>query len=245
LAKSQLAGSTDAADKATITPPSPPPPAASRSESSSLVPVAILSLAALGGTAYYFDLFNLTQQGEDIIVVEEVEKAVKEEEPVAKEETAKTPSVTKDASGKADEKVTALTVSKEPAKAGGSRVTSVQVPTKTTSTPAKAPSPKAHPAKGNRVAMAPPPSKEASAVEAAKELEVASLEETSATLAKARQSLRADIDQSLFADLDSLSTEQLKIRVVQLATEMEERTKWEAVRLKEFLAMKEKETAEK
>jgi hypothetical protein len=33
--------------------------------------------------------------------------------------------------------------------------------------------------------------------------------------------------------------------VVQLASEMNERAKWEAVRLKEFLAMKEKEVGEK
>jgi mitofilin len=46
-------------------------------------------------------------------------------------------------------------------------------------------------------------------------------------------------------DLDSLTPSQLKARVVQLATEMKDRTKWEAVRLKEFLAMKEKETADK
>jgi len=257
LAKSQVAGTGAAdgsapskAEAATPPPPAaaaPPPPPASSSEASTMIPVAILGVAAAGGAAYYLDLLPRLNQpeivGEEVVVVEEKEVAVTaEEQPKEapkKEETAAASTVAKDDA----------TVSKEPAKkeAGtktGSRVTTVQIPTKT-GPPAKVSAPKAHPAQGNRVAMTPPPSKEASAAEAAKELEAANLEETSATLAKAHQTLRADFDQSLFADLDSLSNEQLKIRVVQLATEMEERTKWEAVRLKEFLAMKEKETGEK
>eukprot|EP00957_Ditylum_brightwellii_P008944 677133-Ditylum_brightwellii.AAC.1 len=63
-------------------------------------------------------------------------------------------------------------------------------------------------------------------------------------LAVAHKKLRANLNETFLADLDSLSLGELKIRVVQLVSEMEERTKWEAVRLKEFLSMKEKEVAE-
>jgi hypothetical protein len=101
-----------------------------------------------------------------------------------------------------------------------------------------------HPAGGSRVLMHPPaPKQEPSAAEAAKELQAA--RETAMSVEEAHHALRANLDESLFADLDSLSPSELKVRVVQLAAEMKERTKWEAVRLKEFLAMKEKETADK
>lgn len=46
-------------------------------------------------------------------------------------------------------------------------------------------------------------------------------------------------------DMDALTNSQLKVRLVQMAKELEERTKWEAVRLQEFLAMKEKEVEDK
>ena len=84
-----------------------------------------------------------------------------------------------------------------------------------------------------------------SAEEAAKEIASAAEGETEAKLRAAHKSLRADLGESYLADLDSLGERELRIRVVQLASEMDERTKWEAVRLKEFLSMKEKETAEK
>jgi hypothetical protein len=94
----------------------------------------------------------------------------------------------------------------------------------------------------------PPRSKEpvlASVVEATRELTRAANDEMSHTLQVAHQALRASVDESLYKDLEHLSLADLKIRIVQLGTELTERTKWEAVRLKEFLAMKEKEVAEK
>jgi len=62
---------------------------------------------------------------------------------------------------------------------------------------------------------------------------------------KFHRSLRANLDEAFLSDLDSLSPTQLRIRVVQLASELGERTKWEAVRLQEFLTRKEKEVADK
>ncbi len=46
-------------------------------------------------------------------------------------------------------------------------------------------------------------------------------------------------------DLDRMTPSQLKVRLVQMARDLEERTKWEAVRLQEFLAMKEKEVEDR
>mmetsp|Transcript_802 Transcript_802/g.1895 ORF Transcript_802/g.1895 Transcript_802/m.1895 type:complete len:659 (-) Transcript_802:49-2025(-) len=46
-------------------------------------------------------------------------------------------------------------------------------------------------------------------------------------------------------DLDKMTPSQLKVRLVQMARDLEERTKWEAVRLQEFLTMKEKEVEDK
>ncbi len=84
-----------------------------------------------------------------------------------------------------------------------------------------------------------------SATAAMTELQTATSLESSHTLAAARAALRSDLDEEYFKDLDTLNASQLRVRVVQLATEMADRTKWEAVRLKEFLAMKEKEVGEK
>ena len=77
------------------------------------------------------------------------------------------------------------------------------------------------------------------------ELQSTSTLQNSQTLAAANAALRSDLDMEYFKDIDALSESELRIRVVQLVTEMSDRTKWEAVRLKEFLAMKEKEVGEK
>ena len=67
--------------------------------------------------------------------------------------------------------------------------------------------------------------------------------EAQESLIKSHQSLWSSLEEAFFSDLDALSNSQLKTRIVQLAAELKDRTKWEAVRLKEFLAMKETETA--
>ena len=75
-------------------------------------------------------------------------------------------------------------------------------------------------------------------------LQNSTTDQATAALLQSHQSLWSDAT-FLAADLDQLNRAQLQVRVVQLAAEMKDRTKWEAVRLKEFLAMKEKETADK
>ena len=82
------------------------------------------------------------------------------------------------------------------------------------------------------------------ATAAMSELQTNTTLQNSKTLAAANAALKSDLDREYFADLDTLSPSQLRTRVVQLATEMSDRTKWEAVRLKEFLAMKEKEVGD-
>ena len=64
-------------------------------------------------------------------------------------------------------------------------------------------------------------------------------------LTQAHVAMRATLDNTFLKDLDKLSENELRVRIAQLATEMGERTKWEAVRLREFLSMKEKEVADK
>jgi len=82
------------------------------------------------------------------------------------------------------------------------------------------------------------------AADAMSELQTSNSLENSHTLATAKAALQSDLDATYFSDLEKLTNAQLKVRVVQLATEMTDRTKWEAVRLKEFLSMKEKEVGD-
>ena len=147
----------------------------------------------------------------------------------------------------------------------GNRVVSIEVPDKMKGASALPTQTivASHPQAGNRVSIH-PPRKETFVIQDASmtkraiadldtSSQAASLEnktgisDTGAVEAviKSHQSLWSSVDEAFFADLDSLNSAQLKARVVQLATEMRDRTKWEAVRLKEFLAMKEKETADK
>lgn len=65
-----------------------------------------------------------------------------------------------------------------------------------------------------------------------------------AELARSESIMKSALEQTLNG-LDDLTPSELRIKVIQLVTELGERTKWEAVRLKEFLSMKEKEVGEK
>eukprot|EP00804_Cyclotella_cryptica_P012891 CCRYP_002247-RB/>CCRYP_002247-RB protein AED:0.19 eAED:0.19 QI:94/1/1/1/0.5/0.33/3/245/620 len=84
-----------------------------------------------------------------------------------------------------------------------------------------------------------------SSASAISELQSKARAETSSALATAQANLRTDLDQTFLSDLDSLSPSQLRIRIVQLVAEMTDRTKWEAIRIQEFLSLKEKEVGEK
>jgi hypothetical protein len=207
-----------------------------------MIPIAVVGLLLAGGTAYYLDVIPGLQSDEakEVTVVTPALQSESKGEFVAKQPAGK-PKVQEETP--TNEETIGQKVIDE-VKSVGNRVLSIQVPSAERS-PTKVPPPPEHPVEGSRVSMKPLSSSEASVEAAVKELESVMEKEASATLAKAHKSIRANLDESLFQDLDQLSAAELKVRVVQLATELEERTKWEAVRLKEFLAMKEKETADK
>ena len=122
-----------------------------------------------------------------------------------------------------------------------------------------------HPANGNRVAMdivPPKPAKKEKSKKKKKDAKKESLGDTSLTneaiqqlqfsantaaaksMIQSHQSLWSALDASFFDDLEDLSKAELKSRIVKLVAELKQRTQWEAVRLKEFMAMKEKEVAQ-
>lgn len=204
-----------------------------------MIPVAVAGLLLAGGVAYYLDVIpGLQSESKEAPVANETAKKqkVQEKEATTVSEEAPKKEV------KVGEKVIEEVI--EEVTSVGNHVLDIQAPS-TERPPAIVPPPAEHPPQGSRVSMKPLSSSEASVEEAVKELENVLEEETSATLAKAHKSIRASFNESLFSHLDQMSAAELRVRVVQLATEMEDRTKWEAVRLKEFLAMKEKETADK
>ena len=245
----QLGGGTTAASTSKPTsptpavPPTPPPPVAAAKPpldggggNSSLLPLGVVGALALGGAAYYY--YGTTKEPEAAMVKQETSaaKALEvESTPTEKEESKEVKAVSAETPT-------------------GNRVLSIAMPPKMKNSGASSPpAPLSHPDGGNRVLMVARSSTPATAAvedvsqtqAAVQALKDSSTEEATAALVESHQSLWSAMDASFFADLDSLSNSQLKARIVQLAAEMKDRTKWEAVRLKEFLAMKEKETADK
>lgn len=64
---------------------------------------------------------------------------------------------------------------------------------------------------------------------------------TEGALRSSHCSLQANVEEAYLSNLDKLSMGELKIQLVYLAAGMEERTKWEVVWLKEFLAIRQRE----
>jgi hypothetical protein len=214
-------------------PPLPPPPlqplGVPPPTGGKFLPIAVVSLATLGGVYYYFNVF-LPQ----LPVVDQGEKI-----PAQAETTSPEASQTK---------TTIIQAPLIATKYSGNRVVSIEVPSKMKNKAATSISPiDAHPEKGNRVTMQttkPLPVDDSSMTKKAiSELQSAQTEKSAAALLESHQSAWSAMDATYFSDLDALSSGQLKARVVQLAMEMKDRTKWEAVRLKEILTMKEKEVA--
>ncbi|KAL7504839.1 hypothetical protein ACHAXN_003558 [Cyclotella atomus] len=84
-----------------------------------------------------------------------------------------------------------------------------------------------------------------SSASALRELQSKSQSETQSAITATTLSLRSDLDQTFLSDLDSLSLPQLRTRFIQLVSELSDRTKWEALRIQEYTALKEKELSEK
>ena len=83
-----------------------------------------------------------------------------------------------------------------------------------------------------------------SSASAVQELRSQTQSELSSTLLSAQADLRSDLDHTFLQDLDTLSPTQLRTRLVQLVAELSDRTKWEAVRIAEYTALKEKEVSQ-
>mmetsp|Transcript_29677 Transcript_29677/g.71445 ORF Transcript_29677/g.71445 Transcript_29677/m.71445 type:complete len:594 (-) Transcript_29677:50-1831(-) len=241
-------GETKAAPSGDATPP--PPTAASSSttgSSSSSMPL-IAAVVVAGGAfgAYYMDMIPGVSPTDPLPVSKKAapskksEPAAKEAAPVQKEEKKEAtsepePESTPEASGPA-----------------GNRVMNIALPEGTSRSAPPAPVTD-HPTGGNRVSMEPAAPKDESKTQSVPSSVDKALKELQQQISKddtARSLLEAHKDLALLAsmdlsDLDELSMTQLKVRLVQLSKDMEERTKWEAVRLKEFLVMKEKEVEDK
>jgi hypothetical protein len=74
----------------------------------------------------------------------------------------------------------------------------------------------------------------------ARKARLANLKATTEELAIMNSAMKKELDSTVLKDLDKLSEEELRYRVVQLAAEMGERVKWEAVRMQEFLRQNER-----
>jgi NADPH-dependent glutamate synthase beta subunit-like oxidoreductase len=170
-------------------------------------------------TGYYVSSRLQSEEAKGVTVVIPRLQSQSKEEPVANE-SAEQPKVQEKLPTK-EETVGDNVI--EEVKSVGNRFLSIQV-LSTKRSPAKVPPHAEHPVEGSRVSMKP-----ASVDAAVKELESATEKETSATLAKPHKSIRATLDKSLFQDLDQMRAAELIVRVVQLATQIEERTKSEAV----------------
>lgn len=248
----------------------PPPPASSLPETSSSTSgggTAMLlggsGMALAAGAAYMYstgalDVNSLGVPLSDPPKPATTTVAVKEEAAQASEEK---PSTAKEEAPAAE---TAVAESK---KTGPNRVTQIDMPAEMMNKTV-APLTTAgisHPANGNRVAMdivPPKPAKKEKSKKKKKDAKKESLGDTSLTneaiqqlqfsantaaaksMIQSHQSLWSALDASFFDDLEDLSKAELKSRIVKLVAELKQRTQWEAVRLKEFMAMKEKEVAQ-
>jgi hypothetical protein len=221
---------------------SAPPPGGGGSgggSTSNTLPLAALGLIAAGTGYYYYTGMGQSNEETPLLETADVSKAAVVSKDISPKQTSPASS-----------------------ESSGNRVLSIAVPEKMKNKADSAQitlSIPSHPESGNRVSSlmektsATKASSDASDAIADTTATVSAVQalQDSTTLAateavvQSHQSLWTAMDESYFADLDTLSASQLKSRILQLATELKDRTKWEAVRLKEFLAMKERDTSDK
>mmetsp|Transcript_42745 Transcript_42745/g.62591 ORF Transcript_42745/g.62591 Transcript_42745/m.62591 type:complete len:688 (-) Transcript_42745:361-2424(-) len=80
---------------------------------------------------------------------------------------------------------------------------------------------------------------------AAEELRESSESKAVSELSIAHFALRENLNETFLKDIDALTPSELRVRLVQLVTEMKERTRWEVVRLKEFQSIAERQISNK
>mmetsp|Transcript_9988 Transcript_9988/g.15072 ORF Transcript_9988/g.15072 Transcript_9988/m.15072 type:complete len:620 (-) Transcript_9988:1667-3526(-) len=271
LQKEQIDGSgkkSNLGNNSTAKPPiagaSPTVVASNGGGSASTVPLLLAATGAVGAGAYYMDLIPFGEASKEVTESDEalsgdVETVEQEVEEKIVGDAKEMDEVMIEVSQKKEE------IKSESASFDTNRVTSIHVPS--TKGRRTVPQPEiAHREGGSRVSVenfsavyggnttsieeksiAKAPTKGPATTDNGSRLKSPPLENDfiDADLAKAHASMKASINESYLQDLDGLSPGELRIRVVQLASEMSDRTKWEAVRLREFLAMKEKEVGDK
>ena len=229
LKQSQLQGSAAAAAQAsdkTAAPPVPPSDGGG-SSNASLVPLGLAGLAAAGGAVYYYSTLDVA-----------VEEAAVNKKETPKEESTET---------KKDE------IEEQEKPKSIAALSSVAFPAKMRNTVAPEIVVEAHPEGGNKVGLvsgkskpAPPKDDATMTTKALSQLQPQNQTSKSAqAVRESHQSAWSELQTDYLQDLDAQSPAQLQARLVQLATELKDRTKWEAVRLQELLALKEKETSDR
>ena len=204
--------------------------------SSSPLPLLVGAVALAGGGYWAYTTQYAAPVAEEVGAVEDKQEAATTVD--RETETAAAPTTTPSTATK-----------ESPAQ---HRVVSIAVPSKmkNASPAAAAITPPPHPTDGHRVGLpsrAPnsQPIDDTSVTERSlANLQSSLTEQAAEALVQSHQSTWSSLLHPL-QDLESLSQAQLQARLVQLAAELQDRTKWEAVRLKEFLAMKDKETTDK
>jgi len=223
-------------------PPTPPPPAQGGDSSLPFI-LGGLALVGVGAAAYSNGAIPGLKPHPEAVAAKETPKEAGEKAPAAAvvvAEKIKEESVS----------VVKETASSAPVEPSGNRVVTISLPKGTRRSGSPAGTITEHRVGGNRVSMPPKMNQEVvgtpePSIDAAlQELRGQLSQESSITLQEARQEL-AKLSSLDAKELDSLSPSQLKIRIIQLSKDLEDRTKWEAVRLKEFLAMKEQEVQHK
>lgn len=230
LDEAQIQGVAKAAAAAPLAP-------TTSSSSSSGVVVALGVAGVAGGAAYAYYTYYMTP-AETAVMTTPTEQSTT---PVEKKEPT---AVVAAAVVKEDEEAEA-----PPA---GNRVVEIGMPAAMrNNNPSAAAVGSEHPADGHRVLMTtptPPPVEDTTDTEAAlTELKSQITDAAAEALLLTHPSLWTATSSTAArgSPLDELTPAQLQARVVQLAAELQDRTKWEALRLKEFLAMKEQETGSK
>ena len=217
---------------ATSTPVPPPPPS---SGSGNLLPMLAVGALGAAGAAYYMDVIppfllpnNSEEKTQEPIVTTTKEEEEKEVVDVVVadnvEKKQDTPVVD------VEEKVeTKVEMTKDPKVVTGNRVTQISVPPAVDRPPQIVPEP-TYLENANRVSVILPQTNK-------KEEESGSMAKESIVNELQQGKLGGDDDDD--ESLENLSPEQLRWKVAQLLLELKERTKWEAVRLQEYLKRKE------
>eukprot|EP00529_Nitzschia_sp_RCC80_P041700 CAMPEP_0113487524 /NCGR_PEP_ID=MMETSP0014_2-20120614/25552_1 /TAXON_ID=2857 /ORGANISM="Nitzschia sp." /LENGTH=631 /DNA_ID=CAMNT_0000381221 /DNA_START=198 /DNA_END=2090 /DNA_ORIENTATION=- /assembly_acc=CAM_ASM_000159 len=243
----------------------PPPPATTSPAPSgggggggggSMVPMLAVLAAAGGGAAYYFDMFggSSSSSGDESKQQKEEEKPHKKE-PVTIVEADVVETTKDDGTVQEEVVVTEETIAAGELKDAAAVVVSAEqeaevvkqaapvvVQEPKTETPAPVTTTTA--AVASETAPSSSSLDESKIMETLNELKAQLNAKTDKALTEAHREL-AKLSTLDMDDLESMTPTQLKVRLVQMAKDMDEQAKWEAVRLQEFLALKEREVEDK